>query len=92
MKNLFVFFLPSIFLLVLVTPLITSGCKDATTAQWRSMGTKHRVTLYSGGKVVGTWNSTGNVSNEKHSDGYYFEDDQTHKLVEISGTVVIEQL
>lgn len=82
-----------ISLVVLISGLLLStSCKDATVAQWRSMGTKHRITLYSGGKVVGTWISTGNVSNQEHSDGYYFEDDATKKLIEVSGSVVIEQL
>jgi hypothetical protein len=71
---------------------LSTGCKDASLAQFRSLGTKHRVTLYSGGKVMGTWISTGNVSNEGQSDGYYFEDNDTHKLIEVSGTVLIEQM
>jgi hypothetical protein len=28
--------------------------------------------------------------NEKNSDGWYFEDAKTHKLVEVAGTVVFE--
>ncbi len=73
------------------TLLIAAGCKDATMAQFNSLGSKHKITMYSGGKVVGTWESTGNVSNEEHSDGWYFEDAQTHKLVELTGQLVIEQ-
>lgn len=72
--------------------ILLTGCKDSDRAQWRSMSSKHRVTVYSGGKAVGVWTSTGNVSNQEHSDGYYFEDEETHKLIEVSGTVVIEQL
>jgi hypothetical protein len=69
----------------------TTGCKDSTRAQWESLGTKHKIYVYSGGVCVKTYESTGNVSNEAHSDGYYFEDSTTHKLIEVSGTVVIEQ-
>lgn len=71
---------------------MSSGCKDATMAQFQSLGSRHKITLYSGGKVVGTWISTGNVSNESQSDGWYFEDESTHLLVEVAGTMTIEQI
>lgn len=71
--------------------LFTGGCKDATWGQLKSMGSAHDVKLYSGGQLVGEWTSTGNVSNEEHSDGYYFMDAKTGKLVEVSGSVVITQ-
>lgn len=77
-----------LLLAILLAPL---GCKDATKAQFRSMGSNHKVTVYSGGVAVKTFHSTGNVSNPESSDGYYFEDQDTGKLVEVSGTVVIEQ-
>ena len=83
-------FLPFIILLTITASLC--GCKDATRAQFFSIGSKHRVSLYCGDKQIKQWVSTGNVSNEAHSDGYYFEDEETHRLVEISGTVIIEQI
>lgn len=78
-------------LLAVSIVLMLVGCKDATRAQWGAMGSKHTVTVYSGGIAVKVFHSTGNVSNQGQSDGYYFEDAATHKLVEVSGTVVIEQ-
>jgi len=71
--------------------VVTGGCKDATRAQFNALGSKHKITMYSGGKVVGQWESTGNVNNQSQSDGWYFEDSTTHKLVEVAGQVVIEQ-
>lgn len=68
------------------------GCKDATVAQIGSLGSRHRITMYGcDGMVIGQWESTGNVSNESQSDGWYFEDAKTHKLVELTGALVIEQ-
>jgi hypothetical protein len=32
---------------------------------------------------------TGSVSNEKSSDGWYFEDAKTHNLVELTGDIQI---
>ena len=43
------------------------------------------------GTVIKVWESTGNVSNEAQSDGWYFKDEATGKLVEVTGTLVIEQ-
>lgn len=77
---------------LLAACLLFSGCKDATWAQFHSLGSKHRITMYSaGGQIIHVWESTGNVSNEEHSDGWYFEDAATHKLVELTGALVIEQ-
>jgi hypothetical protein len=68
-----------------------SGCKDATQAQFKSLGKKHIITQWGcDGKVIGKWESTGNVSNESNSDGWYFEDSKTGKLVEITGSITIE--
>lgn len=68
------------------------GCKDADIQQMKSMGTRHKVTMYGcDGKVIQTWESTGNVSNANQSDGWYFKDAKTGLLVEVTGPVVIEQ-
>ena len=76
--------------LILATIAIAlAGCKDSQMAQWNAMGKHHLIKQFSGGCIVGEWESTGNVSNEKESDGWYFEDVQTGKLVEVSGTLQI---
>jgi hypothetical protein len=77
--------------LIFISILFIAACKDSETAQWNAMGKSHIITLYGcDGKAIRTWESTGSVSNEEHSDGYYFEDAATNKLVEVGGTVVIE--
>lgn len=77
--------------LLIVAIAMMAGCKDATVAQWNSLGKPHTITVYSGGVAVKVFHSTGNVSNEPNSDGWYFEDRDTHKLVEVAGSLVIEQ-
>ena len=79
-------------LLVAALALLATGCKDATRAQFFSMGKRHRIQVYSGGVKVGEWIATGNVNNEQSSDGFQFEDESTHMSVEVSGTVVISQI
>lgn len=77
-------------LFIAASVLLLSSCKDSRMAQWNSLGKHHIITLYAAdGKEIKTWESTGNVSNEEHSDGWYFEDVATGKLVEIAGTMII---
>lgn len=78
-------------LLIGVALLSLFSCKDATRAQFNALNRPHRITQYAaGGNIIHQWKSTGSVSNEPNSDGWYFEDDSTRKLVEVTGTVVIE--
>jgi hypothetical protein len=68
------------------------GCTDAHMQQIESLGSNHKVTLYAtDGHVINQWTATGNVANEAQSDGWYFRDSETGKLVEVTGTLVIEQ-
>lgn len=55
-----------------------------------SIGASHKISLYSGGVLVQSWESEGKVINEKGSDGYYFTT-KDGRYVEVSGTVVIER-
>lgn len=67
-----------------------NGCSDATSAAISALGSKHIITLYGcDGKVIQQWTSTGKINNEEHSNGYYFKDEKTGKLVMVDGTVVI---
>ena len=72
--------------------LALSGCKDSTISQFEALGSKHKISLYGAtGTLIQSWESTGNVSNEAQSDGWYFKDAATDKLVEVTGTLIIEQ-
>ena len=74
-----------------VLGLLLYPWKASDQAQWQSLGKRHDVTLYAAnGNVIEHWISAGNVSNEGQSDGWYFEDEATHRLVEITGTIVIK--
>ena len=68
-----------------------TSCKDSETAQFNALGKPHIITMYGcDGKIIKQWESTGSVSNSEKSDGWYFEDAATGKLVEVTGTLVIE--
>lgn len=68
---------------------LLTGC--ASVHKNLSYGSKHKVTQYSGGKVVNEWISNGKVLSEKGSDGYYFKT-VSGKYIEASGTLVIERI
>jgi len=68
------------------------GCSDAGKAKMFGYGNKFKVEVISCGKVFRTYTSTGKVLSEKDSDGYYFKDEATGRLVEVAGEVIIAQL
>jgi hypothetical protein len=78
--------------------LITAGilafamasCTDATMSKMGGYGDKFTVKVINCDTII-TFHSTGKVISEEHSDGYYFTDSKTGKLVEVSGNIIIEQ-
>lgn len=74
---------------ILLVLLLLTGCYSANRAKMLSSGRDHHIIQFSGGKVVGEWTSRGRVFSEGHSDGYYFEDRATGKVVEVSGDIQI---
>ena len=67
-----------------------SGCSDATISQFTTIGNPAKITCYSGGKVIYSGKSTGKVRTESQSDGWYFKDSASGKLIRVSGDCVIE--
>lgn len=47
------------------------GCTDAVISHFTTFGSSAEVKIYSGGKVIFWGESTGKVSNENQSDGYF---------------------
>lgn len=81
MRKLFLF-LPMIAVL---------GCTDASISHLTAYGSGNIVTVWSGGVAVKTYKATGQVKSEKESDGFFFKDEKTGRLVRVSGTITIEQ-
>lgn len=78
--------------LPLVALLIISACTDATCSKNASFltGQDARITCHSGGVKIFDGCSTGKVSSEQGSDGYYFRDAETNRLVEVSGECFLD--
>lgn len=68
-----------------------SACTDADMAHACSFGTRAHIEQWSGDSCIHRYTSSGKVSTESKSDGYYFKDSASGRFVRISGTVNITQ-
>lgn len=76
--------------LLSITLLGFASCTDAQQSKLGAFGDKFKVELVNcDGTITHSWVSTGKVSNSENSDGYYFNDEKTGTLIEISGNVII---
>lgn len=76
-------------LFVFVLLAILLGCTDATVSQITTFGNSGHITCYSGGKVIYDGVSTGKIATESSSDGWFFKDSSSGKLIRVSGACVI---
>jgi hypothetical protein len=76
-------------LLALVVVLGCTGCTGAARSNLAAYGMPHHIKQFSANQLIGEWDSTGMVSNEEQSDGFYFQDAATNKKVEVTGTLQI---
>lgn len=67
------------------------GCTKAERSQVMGYGKDYTVSVYSGGEKVREFTSSGKVLTEADSDGWFFTDKESGKLVRISGTVIVEE-
>ncbi|MCP3684513.1 MAG: hypothetical protein GY861_17750 [bacterium] len=66
-----------------------AGCTDAVWDKTFSLGEGRKIECYSGGKLIYSGVSTGKIQSEQSSDGYFFRDRDTGKLMEVSGNCVL---
>jgi len=70
--------------------LMSVSCTDAGWEKVGGYGDEFKVEMVNcDGSVSHSWISTGKVQSEKDSDGYYFKDKETGKLIEITGRLII---
>lgn len=75
---------------LLITAVVAFGCTDAEQSKIGGLGDKFSVELVNcDGTITHKWISSGKVLSEANSDGYYFMEDNTGKLVEVTGTLII---
>ena len=74
---------------VLILTLAAIGCTDAAFGKFTAIGDSATVECFSGGKLIGKWQSSGKVANSQQSDGYFFKDKNTGQFVEVSGNCIL---
>jgi hypothetical protein len=79
------------YIIASLAALSICSCTDATKARLTGYGDEYKVEMFSGGQMVRSWVASGKVQSENGSDGYYFNDKETGKLIEVAGDVVITQ-
>lgn len=70
--------------------MAVASCTAGTMGKFKALGSSAHIRCYSGGVLIYEGNSTGKVTSERSSDGYYFIDAADDKLKEVSGNCVIE--
>lgn len=77
-------------LALVVMSISLTSCTDATRAKLGGYGDEFTVELINcDGTVTHSWVSSGKVLSEETSDGYYFNDKATGKLIEVTGRLII---
>lgn len=72
-----------------VITLLLVGCTDARMSKLTNLGNSAKIKCYSGGMVIYDGESTGKVKSEETSDGYFFKEKGTGRLLEVSGNCII---
>lgn len=79
--------------MVLLVASTIISCTDGERAKLGGLGDEFLVEMINcDGTVARSYTSTGKVSSEANSDGYFFMDKETGTLVEITGRIVITKL
>ena len=80
-------------LLIAIVALGLGSCTDAQQAKIGGYGDRFKIEMLNcDGTITHFWISTGKVLNSENSDGYYFNDEKTGTLIEVSGNVIITRL
>lgn len=78
-------------LLLSILFLAVLSCTDAGRSKLGALGDQFEISIVNcDGSITHTWISTGKVLNNSQSDGYYFNDQATDQLIEVSGNVIIK--
>lgn len=65
------------------------GCTDGKLGKLTSYGSSRSIECYSGGVLIYKGKSTGKINSEQNSDGYFFVEKGSGKLLEVSGNCII---
>ena len=73
----------------LIPLLFLVSCSDARRSKILGFGQPRSIECYSGEKLIYSGYSTGKINSEDGSDGYYFQEKRSGKLIEVSGNCIL---
>ena len=73
----------------LLIVLLMASCTDGQRGKLMSYGSSRTIECYSGTKLIYKGKSSGKISSEQNSDGYFFTESGTGKLMEVSGNCIL---
>lgn len=76
--------------LIALTTIGIAGCTNTQYAHFQALGSDGRITCYSGGRLIFDDFSSGKIMNAHGSDGYEFLSRTTGRLMQVSGTCVVD--
>ncbi len=69
--------------------IVLGSCTAGRRGKIFAYGKSRSITCYSGERKIYEGHSKGKIASEANSDGYYFTERDTGKLIEVSGNCVI---
>ncbi len=82
-----------LFMVAMLFIAVSISCTDATRSKIGGYGDEFRVEMVNcDGTITHTWISSGKVKSEQSSDGYYFKDKESGRLIEVTGSLIITKL
>lgn len=83
----------TLFFIMTLFAITIYSCSDAQNAKTLGLGKDYKIQLINcDGTITHTWISSGKVLSEQGSDGYFFSEKQTGKLIEVTGTIIITEI
>jgi hypothetical protein len=76
-------------LIAAATVMALTACTDAKMKQFTTIGSPGEIVCYSGTLEIYRGKSTGKIATEQGSDGWFFQEEGTGKLIRVSGACVI---
>jgi hypothetical protein len=76
-----------VFVLLILASM--NGCTDGRFAKVKALGTAGHIKCMSGNVVLYEGDSTGVISTEHQSDGWYFQEKGSNDLIRVSGACLI---
>lgn len=76
-------------IIIVLGMLLLTSCTDARMGKLMSYGDSRSIECYSGTLLIYKGVSSGKISSEAQSDGYFFVEKGSKKLMEVSGNCIL---